>query len=112
MISHELRESNHRPFVCSRRGWACCQGHLTLCLQCKQFLFQPLDYNLVHKQVSSYLIRNSKKTDSVIRKGTQRGTYCLNLNSEVFRQLQLQFDELQQEETSPASEEDTSLSLF
>ena len=74
--------------------------------------FEPLDYDLVRKQVSSYLIRNSKKTDSVIRKGTHRGTYCLNLNSEVFRQLQFQFDELQQEETSPASEEDPSLSLF
>ena len=23
--------------------------------------FEPLDYNLVHKQVSSYLIRNSKR---------------------------------------------------
>ena len=74
--------------------------------------FEPLDYNLVLKQVSSYLIRNSQKNDSVIRRGTQRGTYCLNLNSDVFRQLQLQFDELQQEETSPTSEEDTSLSLF
>ena len=74
--------------------------------------FEPLDYEVVHKQVSAYLIRNSKKPDSVIRKATRRGAYCLNFNSEVFRQLQLHFDELRQEPTPPASEEDTSLSLF
>lgn len=82
--------------------------------QCNS-LFAPIHYEEVHKYVSSYLLRNSKRSDSFIERDGKRGKYRLNLQSQESQQLMLEFEE--QSANEPISsqenvERDDSLCLF
>ena len=77
--------------------------------------FNPLKYEDVHKYVSQFLQKNSKRADSIIEKADVRGYYRLNMDNQQSQQLMLQFREDQK--TNDQSEElpkieDRSLSLF
>lgn len=74
--------------------------------------FAPLDYTAVYKWVSSYLIRSSHKPGSVIKKSSSRGIYYIDYKSDVWKQMQLQFDKVEPKDSSSLPDEDTSLSLF
>lgn len=73
--------------------------------------FETVDFEEVHRFVSSYLLRNSKSADSLVEK-TERGIYRLNANSAESRQLMLQFCDPEEDDDAPARQEDLSLSLF
>ena len=72
--------------------------------------FETVDFEEVHRYVSSFLLKNSKTAESLIQK-TDRGIYRLNPHSAETRQLMLQFhDEEKVPESKPTT--DLSLSLF
>jgi DNA repair protein RadC len=77
--------------------------------------FNPLNYEDVHKYVAQYLLKNSKRMDSLIEKTDMRGYYRLNMDNQQSQQLMLQFREEQktnnQNEELPKNE-DRSLNLF
>lgn len=74
--------------------------------------FTPLDYTAVYKNVASCLVRISHKRDSVIKKSSLRGKYCIDYGSSYWKQMQLQFDATDNPADSSLTDDDTSLSLF
>ena len=77
---------------------------------CNTF-FEPVSFEEVHRYVQSFLLRNSKNSDSIIEKTGMRGNYRLNPDNQESRQLMLLFrDDVP--EDNPKEPEDQSLSLF
>ena len=79
-------------------------------------LFSQPDFQEVHSYVQQYLLKNSKSLQSLIERTDRRGYYRLNtLNNADARQLMLEFQEHEAEETEQKEEKtqtDFSLSLF
>lgn len=76
-------------------------------------LFETVDYQTVRKEVCKFLVRNSRRKDSLLEHMEARGMYRLNPNSASAMQLALQFtDETPSTEAETKKEEDFSLSLF
>lgn len=67
-------------------------------------LFEPEDFEAVHKDVAKFLTRHSKNPGSIIEKAKIRGRYRLNMKSGKARQLILNFamDEQRGEESAGA----------
>ena len=78
---------------------------------CNSF-FMPLDYGDVHRYVSAYLVRNARRSGSLIESAVARGRYRLNLRSPKTQQHILIFGDYDTEESPQDPSEDGSLSLF
>ena len=75
-------------------------------------VFMPFDYGDVHRYVSAYLVRNARRSGSLIESVGTRGRYRLNLSSPKTQQLILIFGDYDTEESPQDPSEDGSLSLF
>lgn len=78
---------------------------------CNSF-FEPLDYEGVRRDVYQFLVRNSKKPDSLIKKTAVRGVYRLNEQSCEAQQLMIDFEAAASGEPTKEEYKDESLSLF
>ena len=76
-------------------------------------LFEPIDYEEVHRYVQAFLLRNSRSSDSLVENVGRRGIYRLNPQSADSQQLMLMFrDEEEPTDDDPKPSIDLSLSLF
>lgn len=78
-------------------------------------LFSSTDYNETHGYVLKFLIKSSKKSNSMIKRVEGRRRYFINTNSELTSQLLLDFREGSDKSVSLKTDkepEDLSLSLF
>ena len=76
-------------------------------------LFETVDFEEVHRYVQSFLLKNSRSSDSLVENVGRRGVYRLNPRSAESQQLMLQFsDEEPNEEEPPKPSVNLSLSLF
>ena len=77
-------------------------------------MFTPLNYKEVHAYVSQFLIKNSKRKDSLIEKGEGHGVYRLNCHSKEAEQIMIKFADASQDSNQglKGEDKDTSLSLF
>lgn len=57
-------------------------------------LFSPVAFEEVRRKVQTWLLRNSKSSDSLVIRLDKRGKYKLNMKSARARQLILEFDNL------------------
>ena len=78
---------------------------------CNSF-FMPLDYGDVHRYVSAYLVRNARRSGSLIESAGARGRYRLNLSSPKTQQLILIFGYYYTDESPQDPSEYGSLFLF
>lgn len=56
-------------------------------------LFEPLDINVVHNEVASWLLRNSRGTSPLVCRIGKRGVYAINYSSPVARQIMFDFSD-------------------
>ena len=77
-------------------------------------MFTPLNYKEVHVYVSQFLIKYSKKKNSLIEKGEGHGVYRLNYHSKEAEQIMIKFTDASQDNNQDIKREDSdnSLSLF
>lgn len=73
----------------------------------QQSFFAPLSFDKVYSQVKYYIEKESKKSNSIIIKSTQRGRYCIN---PLYREQQLALQFMEEDEeikniSSPGVEE-------
>lgn len=66
-------------------------------------LFESADLEEVKRSVTAYLTTRSKTKSSPILHTDQRGTYKLNPNSDLFKQMSLQFSDEEEGEQEPSS---------
>jgi hypothetical protein len=75
-------------------------------------LFETVDFEEVHRYVQTFLLRNSRSSDSLVENVGKRGIYRLNPRSARSQQLMLMFSEEEEPEEAPKPAVDLSLSLF
>ncbi len=74
--------------------------------------FNVVSFDDVYRYVSSFLVRNSKMSDSIIERTDERGVYRINHSSKISRQLQFNFCDEEIKENPEKNDVDMSLSLF